>query len=296
MSTLELVVRRSVEIADGIREIAFADPAGRSLPDHPAGSHLIVGRNAYSLTNSGMRPAEYKIAVLNKGHGSARMHAYRAGDRVTSTWPRSTFAPVSTARRHLLVAGGIGITPLLAHVRDALRWGRDVRLHYVHRPGRGAYADELAELLGDRLVRTTDAGDFRASLALDDQPLGTHLYVCGPAALTDDVLDAARDAGWPAGRVHTERFVPVEVPPGRRFVARLARRGLDVSVPAGTSLLEALHAEGVAVPNMCRQGVCGECEVPVLAGRPEHRGDFRPAGGVLCCVSRSESDILVLDV
>lgn len=296
MSTLELVVRRSVEIADGIREMAFADPDGRPLPAHPAGSHLIVGRNAYSLTNAGLTPVEYTIAVLNKGHGSARMHAYRAGDRVTSTRPRSTFAPVSTARRHLLVAGGIGITPLLAHARVARRWGHDVRLHYVHRPGRGAYADELAELLGDRLARTTDAGEFRASLALDDQPLGTHLYVCGPESLTAGVLADAAAAGWPAQRLHTERFVPVVAPPGRPFVARLARRGLDVSVPAGTSLLEALLAEGVAVPNLCRQGVCGECEVPVLAGRPEHRGDFQPDDGLLCCVSRSESATLVLDL
>lgn len=296
MSTLDLVVRRSVEIAEGIREIALGYPDRRPLPDHPAGSHLIVGRNAYSLTNPGRSPAEYVIAVLKKFHGSAALHRLRPPDQVTVTRPRSAFAPVRTARRHLLIAGGIGVTPLLAHAREARWWGRDVAMLYVHRAGRGIFADELEGLLGDRLVRTTSRAAFGRLLAdaLVSQPLGTHLYVCGPESLTAQVYGAA--SGWPPERLHAERFVPVRPPPGRPFVARLARRGLDVRVPAGTSLLDALQAAGVSVPNMCRQGVCGECEVPVLGGRPAHWGDYPTEGGVLCCVSRGESDTLVLDL
>ncbi|WP_246394282.1 PDR/VanB family oxidoreductase, partial [Pseudonocardia pini] len=231
--------------------------------------------------------------------GSAWMHRLVVGDRVEVGLPRSTFAPVRTARRHLLVAGGIGVTPLLAHAREALRWGQDVRMLYVHRAG--AYAAELTALLGDRL---REAG--RAELAdllpalLADQPLGTHLYACGPVGLMDRVVAAAAAAGWPADRVHLERFAPEELDPGVPFTARLARSGRDLAVPAGTSLLAALEGAGIAVPNQCRQGVCGECRVPVLAGRPLHRDEFlgpeERAAAVMPCVSRAETETLEIDL
>jgi len=311
MTVLNLVVRRSTEICPDVRELAFALPGGGPLPPHPPGSHVIVecgaSHNAYSLTNPGSAPQEYSIAVLRRpagSGGSLRMHGYRPGDEVTLSLPRSAFAPVSTARRHLLVAGGIGITPMLAHARDAVRWGRDVELLYVHRPEAGAYAEVLAGLLGDRLRRTTDAYDFTRLLqkALVSQPLGTHLYVCGPPALTDDVFGRAAAVGWPPERLHLERFTPVELEPGLPFTARLARSGHEVAVPSGTSLLDALLAAGTAVPNMCRQGVCGECRIPVRAGRPLHRDEYltedeRAAGtSVMACVSRCENDTLEVDL
>ena len=314
MTVLHLVVARSTELAPGIRELALADPDGRPLPSHPAGSHLVVEcgpvRNAYSLTGPGAAPAEYTIAVLcrpdrrREHSGAAYLHALRPGDRVCASPPRSAFAPVSTARRHLLVAGGIGVTPMVAHVRDAQRWGRDVALLYVHRPGAGVFSDELATRLGPELFRTTDRGAFgrRLADALTAQPLGTHLYVCGPGGFTDRVLAEASAAGWVPQRLHAERFVAAEPAPGRAFVARLARSGRDVAVPGGTSLLDALAAAGVVVPSLCRRGFCGECRVPVLAGAPLHRDEYldpdeRAAGdAVMCCVSRSETDTLELDL
>lgn len=306
MSTLELVVGHSAEIAPGIRELSFSRTDGGVLPAHPAGSHVVVEcgagrRNAYSLTNPGADPREYRIAVLHRADGaggSSHMHTLRAGDTVTVSRPRSAFAPVGTARRHLLVAGGIGITPLLAHARDAVRWGRDVELIYVHRPGSEAFSDELAWLLGDRLAETTDEDEFGRLLdkALTGQPIGTHLYVCGPGPLMDRVLAEAAAAGWPPDRLHLERFVPAALDPGREFVARLARSGRDVVVPSGRSLLDALLEAGVSVPNMCRHGVCGECKVPVLAGRPLHRDEYlteaERSTAVMCCVSRSETETL----
>ncbi|GAA2900428.1 PDR/VanB family oxidoreductase [Pseudonocardia halophobica] len=310
MTTLALVVGHSEEIAPGIRELSFSRTDGGVLPAHPAGSHVVVDcgegrRNAYSLTNPGADPREYRIAVLHKSDGaggSGHMHSLRVGDTVTVSRPRSAFAPVSTARRHLLVAGGIGITPMLAHARDAVRWGRDVDLIYVHRPGSEAFSDELAALLGDRLAETTDEDEFGRLLdkALTGQPIGTHLYVCGPGPLLDRVLADAAAAGWPPERLHLERFVPAALDPGREFVARLARSGRDVRVPSGRSLLDALHEAGVAVPNMCRQGVCGECKVPVLAGTPLHRDEFladdERGAAVMCCVSRSKTETLEIDL
>ncbi|GAA1391112.1 PDR/VanB family oxidoreductase [Pseudonocardia kongjuensis] len=305
-----LLVRESTEIVPGIRELALADPAGRRLPGHPAGSHLVLDcgdglRNSYSLLGPGTPAQEYRIAVLRlpggRG-GSVRLHRLRAGDRIVADGPRSAFAPVASARRHVLVAGGIGVTPMLAHARAAVRHRRPVEMLYVHRSGTGAYRSELAALLGDRLTAVTGRAAFAARLEalLVRQPLGTHLYTCGPEPLVDHVLDRAARLGWPAGRLHSERFTAPEPVPGVPFTVRLARSGRDVAVPGGASLLDALLAAGVPVAHLCRQGVCGECRVPVLGGTPLHRDEFLAEderhGAVMCCVSRSASDTLEVDL
>lgn len=307
---LDLVVVRACQVAPDIREVVLARADRGLLPPYPPGSHVIVEcgtqRNAYSLTGSGMAPSEYAIAVLRKhgGAGSEHMHRIQVGDTVRVTTPRNAFPLVNTARRHLLIAGGIGITPLLSHARHAVRWGCDVQLLYRHRPGAGAYLVELEALLGDRMRCITNASDFTLLLkeTLTEQPIGTHLYVCGPQGLMDRVLTQATAAGWPPERLHLERFVPVELDAGEPFTARLARSGRDVAVPAGVSLLAALERAGVAVPNMCRQGVCGECRIPVLAGAPLHRDDYlseeeRDADdSIMSCVSRSTTETLEIDL
>jgi dimethylamine monooxygenase subunit B len=283
---MELVVARNREIAAGVREISLT---GARLPAAPPGAHVVVtcgeARNAYSLV--GTDP--YVVAVRRQGAGSAWMHRLAPGDRVEASTPRSTFPPVRTARRHLLVAGGIGVTPLLSHAREAVRWGRDVRMVYVHR--HGAYASDLRRLLGVRLREPTRTG-LDEAIALTDQPLGTHLYVCGPAGLMEHVVGAAAAAGWPGARVHLERFAAAG-DPGLPFTARLRRSGRDLAVPAGTSLLSALETAGLPVSSQCRQGVCGECRLPLLAGRALHRDlyldpDERGAA-IMPCVSRAES-------
>jgi ferredoxin-NADP reductase len=299
------------EVVPGIRSLTFIAADGRPLPGHPAGSHLVLTcgerRNAYSLTGPGFAPESYTISVLllPDGQGGSRfVHQLEVGDVVDADRPRSAFAPVSTARHHLLVAGGIGITPMLSHAREAVRWRRDFTLLYGHRPGRAAHLEELRRLCGDRLEEHPDLGVFlvRIGEALATAPLGTHLYVCGPVPLMDSVLQRADELGWPPERVHTERFSAAALDPGEPFEVRLARTGRRVAVPSGVSLLQALESEGVPVPNMCRQGVCGECRVPVLAGRPIHRDLFlseeeRAAGtSVMCCVSRSAGPSLELDL
>ena len=134
--------------------------------------------------------------------------------------------------------------------------------------------------------------------ALVDQPLGTHLYVCGPGPMIDAVVAAATDTGWPASRIHLERFGLDALDPGEPFSVTLTRTGTTVEVPSGTSLLEALEGAGVTVPNLCRQGVCGECRVPVQSGTPLHRDlflsdDERASGNALmACVSRCDGPAL----
>jgi ferredoxin len=150
-------------------------------------------------------------------------------------------------------------------------------------------------LCGERLQEFSGRDKFAVALreALECQPLGTHAYVCGPSGLIDTVCELAGDAGWPEQRVHVERFSADDLEPGRPFTARLARSGIDVEVPSGVSLLEALERADIQVPNMCRQGVCGECRVGVRSGRPEHRdlylseAERAPGDAMMCCVSRA---------
>lgn len=308
---LLLEVAAIQDVAPGIRGLVLRRPDGGLLPAHPPGSHLVLDcggrRNAYSLTGDGSPSDTYRVSVLlcpDGNGGSAFVHALRVGGLVTATAPRSAFAPVATARHHVLVAGGIGITPMLSHARAAVRWGRSFELLYGHRPGAGAHLPDLRELCGPRLSSHDATGDLLARIhaVLADSAIGTHVYVCGPAPLIAFVEDTAAALGWPEARVHAERFSAADLDPGRPFTARLARSGTRVPVPSGTSLLRALESAGVAVPNMCRQGVCGECRVSVTGGRPLHRDLYlseseRAVGdAVMCCVSRSLDDELELDL
>lgn len=303
MTELNLAV---TDIADSgrFRTVALSAPTGGTLPSYVPGSHLVVdcdGRsNAYSLLDDGVTPTSYRITVLHlpDGAGGSRwVHEQQIGSTVSTSMPRSAFAPIAAARHHLFVAAGIGITPLLSHVRAALRWRRSFTMLYRH-DGAGAHLDELAGLCGDRLQSMTDRNSFTAGLetALGSQRLGTHLYVCGPGPLTDAVLGAAASLGWPAARLHSERFSADVLDAGTPFTVRV---GASVhEVRAGESLLDVLEANGYDLPSRCRQGVCGECLMQVKDGRPQHRDLYlseteRAANDCLLpCVSRSIDDVL----
>lgn len=311
---LQLEVTNVSLQTESIISITLADPAGERLPSYVPGSHLVVqygsGVNAYSLTGSGNAPSEYNISVLrveDGAGGSVAMHRLSVGDRVYVSRPRSAFAPVSTATHHLLVAAGIGITPVLSHARAAAERGIAASLIYVHRPGAGAHVEEARELLGpglNTLIECTDRGSFQNVLTeqLTSQNLGTHLYVCGPAAFMDAVLDQARKLGWSPARLHSEAFGAAQLDEGEPFTVNLVRSGVKLEVPAGVSLLETLENAGKSIPNMCRKGICGECSLSVLRGTPQHRDlyltDQEKAANttMMCCVSRSEDPELELDL
>lgn len=308
---MHLVVTHAELVAPEIRTVTLADPGGATLPSYTPGSHLVVHaggvRNAYSLTGDGTASRAYPISVLRRAEGaggSAWLHGLEVGQSVQADPPRSLFAPVATARRHLLVAGGIGITPMVSHVRAARRWDRPFRLLYGYRAGHGAHLADLRQLAGSALSEHTTRSTLLQAVRdeLWDSPLGTHAYVCGPAGLLAEVRTEALAAGWPDERLHEERFAadPAEV--GRPFRVRLHRSGRTLQVAAGQSLLDRLIAEGVPVPFQCRRGVCGECRVPVLTGRAEHRDHYlsapeRSAGThLMTCVSRAAEEELELEL
>ncbi|EHB45692.1 Phthalate 4,5-dioxygenase [Mycolicibacterium rhodesiae JS60] len=298
MSTLTLEVVAIDDRVPGIRTLSLARADRAVLPSFTPGSHIVIqwpdGANAYSLTGESAAPGEYVVSVLEcpQGRGGSRwIHRdLTVGATVVTLPPRSAFAPVLRARRHLLVAAGIGITPMVSHLRSARRWGRDVRLLYVHREGRGAYVDEITSLT-DSASFFTDRAAFLAELSptLANQPFGTHVYVCGPSQFIDDVVATATELGWPRGRIHVEHFGG-ELEPGDPFEVELASSGDVFTVESGVSLLESLTARGHAIPNLCHQGVCGECRVPVRSGAVLHRDlyltDDERREGMMACVSR----------
>ncbi|CAN5844367.1 PDR/VanB family oxidoreductase [soil metagenome] len=309
MKGLHLVVRAIDDGLPGIRTLTLARPDGAPLPSFTPGSHLVIEcgavANAYSLTGESLAPSEYTVSVLDRptGAGGSRwIHELAAGDTVVTLAPRSAFAPVLSAKRHLFVAAGIGITPIVSHLRNARRWDRDARLLYLHRDGRGAYVEEIKALTDDAQI-FSDRTAFMAEVApeLADQPIGTHLYICGPAAFMADVTAMAVSLGWPASRIHLERFGIDTLDAGKPFEVTL-RDEQSFTVPSGVSLLEALEDRGLPVPNLCRQGVCGECRVSVSKGNILHRdlylsnADKESGEVMMSCVSRAAGDRLELNL
>ncbi|APE34810.1 oxidoreductase [Nocardia mangyaensis] len=299
-------------LCEGIREVTLGLAGDGVLPSFAPGSHLAVGwadgeRNSYSLTGPMVEPRHYSISVRHDRAGrggSAWVHSLRVGDDVVASRPRSAFAPVADARHHVLVAGGIGVTPIVSHVRAAVMWQRSFEVVYVHRPGADAHAEDLRALARDRLTILRSGPELLAHMKarLFDVPLGAHLYVCGPEGLIEAVTSAALDAGWHRQRLHAEPFASAAAAGGAPFAARLGRSGALVPVGAETSLLEALLARGIAVPNLCRQGVCGECKLTVRGGGIDHRDtyltdDERAAGDAMMpCVSRAVGDRVELEL
>ncbi|MCM2331565.1 MAG: PDR/VanB family oxidoreductase [Pseudomonas sagittaria] len=301
-----------------VREFTFAAEQGE-LPGFSAGSHVLVHlptpqrslRNAYSLLGDPAEPAQYRIAVRlqeDSRGGSRFLHEQvQEGDRLQLSPPANLFALHSQARHHLLIAGGIGITPFLAQVAELERRGASFALHYACRGGlTDAYRGELAARLGERFQAYDASAGERLELAalLAAQPLGSHVYVCGPQRLIEGVRAAAASLGWPAGRVHWEAFAAAEpgaAASGEPFVAVLANSGRRIAVPAEASLLEALEEAGVEVPSLCRGGVCGQCATRYLAGEVEHRDGFlaetERADQLMPCVSRGRcGSALLLDL
>lgn len=190
----------------------------------------------------------------------------------------------------------------MAYLAELEAQGASFELHYAYRSGlTDAYASELRERLGERFhgydAATGERLDCTSLFA--GKPLGSHLYVCGPQRLLDELKVLAAAHGWSAGRLHWEAFAAPE--PGQPFTVELARSGQRLQVPGDHSLLEALEAAGVEVPNLCRGGVCGQCTTRYLSGEVEHRDHYldeqQRGAALMPCVSRGGcSGTLLLDL
>ncbi|WP_431781545.1 PDR/VanB family oxidoreductase [Streptomyces chumphonensis] len=311
---LRLTVTDRRMAAEDVVALRLAAADGAPLPPWRPGAHLDLrlpsGRTRqYSLCGDPAERHSYRIAVRRLpggGGGSAEVHdTLTPGARVTVAGPRNAF-PFAAQDRVLLLAGGIGITPILPMAREAARRGLDWRLVHCGRTRASLpFADELAALdarhPGRVRVRADDEhGPPDAARLLADAPPGAAVYCCGPGPLLDAVR-AAFDAG-PAGALHAERFAAPPVVDGRPFSLRLRRSGTLLPVPADRTALDVLRESDPATASSCRQGFCGVCRVRVLAGPVEHRDRRltpaqRAAGDMLVCVSRApEGACLELDL
>ncbi len=315
--TLDVVVTAVEQATPLIKHFTLAPAEGGTLPAFSGGSHVVVvmrgglrtHRNPYSLLSSPQRLDSYEIGVRRMEEsrgGSHFMHdKLQVGSRLEIAHPVNLFGLAKMARKHVLMAGGIGITPFLAQLEDLHEGPVPYELHYsVRSPEHAAFLSRLREREGDRLRIYYDSEDQSIAFEalLSDQPLGTHVYVCGPAGLINRVITTARTCGWPDSHIHWEQF---SAPPvGEAFDAFLARAKLSVHVPPDQSLLESIEAAGIEVPYLCRGGVCGFCQTRVLDvdGELVHNDHFlsdadkAKGTSIMPCVSRARCKSLVLDL
>ena len=312
------VTRKAVE-AEDICTFELTSADGTPLPSFSAGSHVDVQvpgglTRQYSLCNDPAESHRYLIGVLRDAAsrgGSAAMHAQvQEGTLLQISPPKNHFTLAHHAPRHLLLAGGIGVTPILCMAERLAATHADFEMHYATRSrARTAFLERIQRApFAGRVSFHFDDGaaaqklDIAALLAA--QPATTHLYVCGPQGLMDAVLAAARTSGWDEQRLHYE-FFGADVKPQAgdgAFEVQLASSGRVIPVAADRSVLAALADAGVIVPSSCEQGVCGTCLTRVVDGVPDHRDQYllpeeqAANDQFLPCCSRAKSARLVLDL
>jgi ferredoxin-NADP reductase len=302
--------------ADGVLSLLLADPQGQPLPAWKPGAHLDLAlpgglTRQYSLCSDPRQLDHYRIAVLRDptGRGGSRLihETLRPGDLLTVHGPRNHFELVASPR-YVFIAGGIGITPIFAMLREVEKTGADWTLLYGGRSrGSMAFTRDLLQY-GDRvlLAPQDEVGLLPLADWLGTPVPKTKVYCCGPEPLIKAVEDRCR-SGWAIDSLHVERFAPKaaeEIPAGgeQAFEVVCRASGLQVRVGPDGSVLDALRGAGVEVPSSCEEGVCGSCETEVLEGTPDHRDSIltdseRAAGRTMfVCVSRALSPRLVLDL
>ncbi len=312
------VAAKAIEAVD-ICSFELVSAEGVALPSFSAGSHIDVQireglTRQYSLCNDPSEDHRYLIAVLrdaNTRGGSQAMHdQVHVGDTLTISTPKNHFPLAHGAERSLLLAGGIGVTPILCMAERLALTGATFEMHYASRtPERTAFVERIrGSAYAEHVHFHFDDGppeqrfDGERLLANPDQR--THLYVCGPKGFMDHVLALARANGWPEDRLHYEFFgAQIEASDDDSdFQVKVASSGKIVTVTKEQTVVEALSEAGVYIETSCEQGVCGTCLTRVLEGIPDHKDLYLSPqeqasnAQFMPCCSRSKSPLLVLDL
>lgn len=284
--TRPVVVERITPVADGIVKLRLVAPDGRALPRWTPGSHIDVECGSpdrsrqYSLCGDPADANAFEIAVLREPDGrggSAWIHAnVRVGDRLKIRGPRNHFRLDEARRKVIFIAGGIGITPISAMARRAQALGMDYELHYSgRRRAAMPFVDALGALHGARLHLHIGEEGARNDLAalLATPEAGTQIYACGPVRMLQALEGCC--AHWPEDALRVEHFESTlgALDPSKEhaFEVELKDSGIVLTVPADQTLLSALRAANIDVQSDCEEGLCGSCEVRVLAGEVDHR-------------------------
>ncbi len=300
-----------------INRIELTDPAGAELPAFSAGAHLEFHLGSgiirsYSLCSSPADRTRYAVAVLleHSGRGgSAAMHKLQTGDAVSITAPRNHFPLAGKeAKSHLLLAGGIGVTPMLAMIAELEDRAAPWVLHYCARSmDDAALLSELKPYSdAGKVFVHLDGGDPSKGLnikaLLAESIIGTHVYYCGPPGFMTACKNAV--GAWPPHAIHCEYFAASADAKADRvdnsFQVRIKSSGKLVDVPAGTPLVQVLRENGCTVDTDCEDGYCGTCITRFLSGLPDHRDTVLSEGErrnyIMVCCSRAKSGILELDI
>ena len=315
---LKLIIASVDELTPEIKRFELVPQDGGELPAFEAGAHidLVTGdglKRSYSLANDPIERHRYVLGILREKNGrgaSAWLHeSAGAGDTITAMEPINNFGLAEHAGEHILIAGGIGIAPILSMGYRLREDGANFALHYCTRDARNtAFMDEARDVFGPNLTFHHDGGDPTKGIKLDDvlsrRQDGAHLYVCGPAGL----MAAAREAAshWPEGTVHFELFAPSARPKewkNESFEVYLSRQKQALTVPADKTILEAVRDAGIEADSSCEDGLCATCRTRLLGGKAEHRDDVLSEGekaankSMMICISRAlPGETLILDI
>ncbi|MEW5248409.1 PDR/VanB family oxidoreductase [Microbulbifer sp. 2201CG32-9] len=311
---MDVIVTGRDDHTDEISVFELAAADGSPLPEFEAGAHIdvVVAPDLirqYSLSNAPGQ-GHYRLGILNDPNsrgGSRQIHAeLQAGAKLQVSAPRNHFPLAMEAQHSLLIGGGIGITPMIAMAYALRSAGKSFELHYCCRSeSKAAFLEELQREFGASLVtHFDDCGE--ASLikpkALAESRPDAHLYVCGPSAFMEWVIDQTKGAGLPESQIHFEYFSAEVDVSGEAFEVYAESSDITVQVGPEESIATALKAAGVKVPVSCEEGVCGTCICDVIEGTPDHRDQFltdeekEDNDQIALCCSRAKSGRLVVDI
>jgi ferredoxin-NADP reductase/predicted pyridoxine 5'-phosphate oxidase superfamily flavin-nucleotide-binding protein len=315
---LQLAVTKIIQKTDRIKSFRLKTVDGSRLPAFTPGAHLPISipladgtsiKRHYSILSDPYERDHYDIAVLlqTEGNGGSRfMHEQvKKDDVIKAEAPQNHFPVSDDAHHSILIAGGIGITPILSMIRVLAAQQASFEVHYAARSAlQLAYREEVELLTGGQVRFYLSEGPTAARLNLDQllstSHIGTHVYVCGPVRMIAAVRDLAPTRGWRSDQIHFESFGAHSSADDRDIKIRLAKSGRSLSVPRNRTILEVLIEADVHVPYDCKRGECGMCVTEVLEGKPDHRDlclntDERKHAMCLC-VSRAKDGELLLNL
>lgn len=309
----KLTLQQIEDATPAIRLFRFGTANGSALPDYTPGAHLdfdleATGTRSYSLIDwpGDHDPATYGIAVQREDAGqggSLAMHALEVGDQVTVTSPSNDFELIPGGSPVLLLAGGIGVTPLISMATALLAQDRKFAIHYAGRSEAVmGFTDRLRTHFANHLtLHFDDVSPLDLASLMADQPEDIQLYICGPKGM----IDAARASAEAAGinNIHVELFSTPDIAGDETpFEVEIHHTGKVFTIPTGKTIIEVLEEAGVDLMYDCQRGDCGICQTDVIAGEPDHRDVVltdaeRKSGKIMqICVSRARSARLVLDL
>ena len=312
---LRLRVTEKSKTAEDVVNLKLESIKG-ALPTFQPGAHIDLHLQnglirQYSLTNGPAETSQYSIGVKrepdSRGGSTAIHDTVAVGDVIAASAPRNNFPLRRDALKTVLIAGGIGITPLLSMAQTLHKMNLDFELHYfVRSDGQIAFRDKLAALGASVNLHkglSPDQTEGALKKIAKDPGFANHMYICGPGPMLSIARATAQAAGWTDDAVHFEYFKnETEIDTSAEFTIELARSAMTLEVPAGRSILEVLRDNGIKMPSSCEQGACGTCKVDLIEGEALHqdvylneseksRGDT-----IITCISRAKSDRLILDL